>query len=270
MQSHAIILSGPRPLCACGQLVCDHLCRPTRGGSAWLTVPLGAFGLARGVHGLLHSRLSGEGDGEKGPELLRGGVDPEPSKAAVTVVSELGPFRYVLIFQIPGVPPTSPLTKAIIFPSGEKTGLRPLPRYFFPEPSRYIIHHHAVTRRDVRGVAKILMDAMESAKTSRSKDTFLELKYEDLCSDPLDTFRTVTEFCEFTWTAEFEKRSESLSCPSQTPFTKPDRLTLVGSRRRGNVGYSCLPRRQVPARYLLKLLYFDPEAQSQLVGQLRV
>jgi Sulfotransferase domain len=42
------------------------------------------------------------------------------------------------------------------------------------------------------------MDAMESAKTSRSKDTFLELKYEDLCSDPLDTFRTVTEFCELT------------------------------------------------------------------------
>ena len=81
----------------------------------------------------------------------------------------------------------------------------------------------------MRGVAKILMDAMESAKTSRIKDTFLELKYEDLCSDPLDTFMTVTEFCELTWTAEFEKRSDSLSCPSQTPFTKPDRLTLVGS-----------------------------------------
>ena len=49
------------------------------------------------------------------------------------------------------------------------------------------------------------MDAMESAKTSRSKVTFLALKYEDLCSDPLDTFRTVTEFCELKWTAEFEK-----------------------------------------------------------------
>jgi hypothetical protein len=162
------------------------------------------------------------------------------------------------------------LTRAIIFASGEKTGLGPLPRYFFPEPSRYIIHHHAVTRLDVRGVAKILMNAVESAKSSRSKDAFLELKYEDLCSDPLDTFRTVSVFCELTGTAEFEKRSESLSCPSQTPFTKPDRLTVVGSRRRGNVGYSYLPRRQVPARYLLKLLYFSPEAQSQLVGQLRV
>jgi hypothetical protein len=62
------------------------------------------------------------------------------------------------------------------------------------------------------------MDAMESAKTSRSKDAFLELKYEDLWSDPLDTFRTVTEFCELTWTAEFEKRSESLFCPSHSTF----------------------------------------------------
>ena len=82
------------------------------------------------------------------------------------------------------------------------------------------------------------MDAMESAKTSPSKDTFLALEYEDFCSDPLDTFRTVTEFCELKWTAEFEKRSERLSCPSLTPFTKTDRLTPIRSRRRGNVGYS--------------------------------
>jgi hypothetical protein len=34
------------------------------------------------------------------------------------------------------------------------------------------------------------------------------------------------------------ERSESLSCPSLTPFTEPDRLTPIGSRRRGNVGYS--------------------------------
>jgi omega-hydroxy-beta-dihydromenaquinone-9 sulfotransferase len=52
---------------------------------------------------------------------------------------------------------------------------------------------------------KILMDAVESAKTSLSKDNFLELKYEDLCSDPLDTFGTVTEFCGLKWTAGFER-----------------------------------------------------------------
>ncbi len=52
---------------------------------------------------------------------------------------------------------------------------------------------------------KILMDAMESAKTSLSEDNFLELKYEDICSDLRDTFRTVTEFCGLKWTAEFER-----------------------------------------------------------------
>lgn len=53
---------------------------------------------------------------------------------------------------------------------------------------------------------KILMDAMESAKTSLREDNFLELRYEDLCSDPLDTFRTVTEFCGLKWSAEFERK----------------------------------------------------------------
>jgi hypothetical protein len=60
-------------------------------------------------------------------------------------------------------------------------------------------------RRDVWGVAKILMDALEPAKTSPSKDNFLELEYEDLCSDPLDTLRTITGSCGLRWTAGFER-----------------------------------------------------------------
>ena len=52
---------------------------------------------------------------------------------------------------------------------------------------------------------KILMGAMEAAKASIDKNSFLELKYEDLCSDPLDTFRTAIEFCELEWTAGFER-----------------------------------------------------------------
>src|SRR5215211_3102101 len=113
--AHAIILSGPRPLyaCACGQLVCDHLRRPTRGGSAWLTVPLGAFGPLGWLERFMafciaafRARVMERRDrsgSESRPRnslrerLPRGGEDPEPSKAAVTVVSELGPFRYVLI-----------------------------------------------------------------------------------------------------------------------------------------------------------------------------
>jgi len=33
----------------------------------------------------------------------------------------------------------------------------------------------------------------------------VEIKYEDLCSDSLDTFRTVTGFFELKRTAEFER-----------------------------------------------------------------
>ena len=52
---------------------------------------------------------------------------------------------------------------------------------------------------------KILMDAMESAKTLVSRDKFLELRYEDLCSDPFNIFKMVTEFCELKWMADFER-----------------------------------------------------------------
>jgi hypothetical protein len=54
-----------------------------------------------------------------------------------------------------------------------------------------------------------LTDVTGSAKTSLSKDNFLELKYEDLYSDPLNTFRTITEFCELEWMAEFERDRET-------------------------------------------------------------
>jgi hypothetical protein len=52
---------------------------------------------------------------------------------------------------------------------------------------------------------RILTGVTGSAKTSLSKDSFLELKYEDLYSDPLNTSMTVTEFCELEWAAEFER-----------------------------------------------------------------
>ncbi len=52
---------------------------------------------------------------------------------------------------------------------------------------------------------KILIEVMEPAKTSLGEDNFLERKYEDLRFGPLDTFKTVTQFSELEWTAEFER-----------------------------------------------------------------
>ena len=53
---------------------------------------------------------------------------------------------------------------------------------------------------------KILMDAMERAKGLLDSDRFFELKYEDLCSDPLETFKQITHYCELEWTTDFEKK----------------------------------------------------------------
>lgn len=51
---------------------------------------------------------------------------------------------------------------------------------------------------------KILMDALEKAKASIDSDDFLEVKYEDLCSNPPGVFKEVIEFCELGWSQEFE------------------------------------------------------------------
>lgn len=55
---------------------------------------------------------------------------------------------------------------------------------------------------------KILMDAMENAKSALSSENFLEIKYEDLCSDPISIFKGVTEFCDLKWTLAFQRELE--------------------------------------------------------------
>jgi hypothetical protein len=52
---------------------------------------------------------------------------------------------------------------------------------------------------------KILMDAMEKAKKTVSSEKFLEIRYEDLCADPLGPLQKVTQFCELEWTDGFER-----------------------------------------------------------------
>jgi hypothetical protein len=53
---------------------------------------------------------------------------------------------------------------------------------------------------------KILMDAMEKAKCTISAERFLEIRYEDLCSDPVGQFQKVTQFSELEWTVSFERQ----------------------------------------------------------------
>ena len=53
---------------------------------------------------------------------------------------------------------------------------------------------------------KILMDAMEKAKSTVSNGRFVEIKYEDLCSDPVGQFQKVIQYCELEWTDSFERQ----------------------------------------------------------------
>lgn len=52
---------------------------------------------------------------------------------------------------------------------------------------------------------KILMDAMEKAKSLVPAEQFLEIKYEELCANPTEVFRRVVDFCELSWEGSFEK-----------------------------------------------------------------
>ncbi|MCD6131040.1 MAG: sulfotransferase, partial [Candidatus Hydrothermae bacterium] len=49
------------------------------------------------------------------------------------------------------------------------------------------------------------MDAFERAKQYVSKENYMEIKYEDLCSSPEDVFKKVLEFCELEYTSDFER-----------------------------------------------------------------
>lgn len=52
----------------------------------------------------------------------------------------------------------------------------------------------------------ILMDAMQKAAAELNKDTFMEIKYEDLCDAPVETYKKVLDFSELEWTPTFEQK----------------------------------------------------------------
>lgn len=51
---------------------------------------------------------------------------------------------------------------------------------------------------------KLLMDAMEHAKQFVNRDNMLEIKYEHLCSTPLEVFWNIIDFCDLEWSREFK------------------------------------------------------------------
>jgi hypothetical protein len=50
----------------------------------------------------------------------------------------------------------------------------------------------------------ILMDAQKKAKQELSSNNLLEIRYEDMCKDPVGIFHRATEFTELEWSARFQ------------------------------------------------------------------
>ena len=53
---------------------------------------------------------------------------------------------------------------------------------------------------------KILMDAAEKAKIHVDTSRIMEVRYEELCAEPIPLFRKIAEFCEIEWSDYFEAR----------------------------------------------------------------
>lgn len=54
-----------------------------------------------------------------------------------------------------------------------------------------------------------LMDAMQAARLRIKPENFLEVRYEDLCENPVDIFHQSIDFCELDWLPEFEQSIQS-------------------------------------------------------------
>ncbi len=52
---------------------------------------------------------------------------------------------------------------------------------------------------------KILIEATEKASRDLKKKDFLQIRYKDLCANPLKTFKNVVNFSELDWSKEFEQ-----------------------------------------------------------------
>jgi len=80
---------------------------------------------------------------------------------------------------------------------------------------------------------KILIDAMDAAKTQLDDRNFIDVKYEHLCQSPIEVFRQTMEFCELDWSREFETNLSGFKLNSQDFKWKHDFTTSQSSEIEG-------------------------------------
>ncbi len=72
---------------------------------------------------------------------------------------------------------------------------------------------------------KILMDRMNEVRKQLNNTNFMEIKYEELCSNKLDIFKNVVNFCDLDWDLNFEK-TVNRSDLKNTNFRWQEELTI--------------------------------------------
>jgi hypothetical protein len=88
---------------------------------------------------------------------------------------------------------------------------------------------------------RILMDAIEDARRSVDSEHFLEFRYEDLCSDPINTVKKVTAFCGLEWTVDFQRQLAAYQLKNTNDKFKSD-LTTKQQSDLENVLGDCLTK----------------------------
>ena len=88
---------------------------------------------------------------------------------------------------------------------------------------------------------KILMDAMEAAKRSLTPGRLLEIRYEDVCADPLKLFRRAMDFSGLEWSTGFESVVRSWTFRSENDKWQRDFTAQQQSSLEDVLG-SYLPR----------------------------
>lgn len=58
---------------------------------------------------------------------------------------------------------------------------------------------------------EILMSAQREAQYRIAPSSLLEVRYEEMCRDPVGTFRLVADFCELAWSPRYEAAIQELS-----------------------------------------------------------
>jgi hypothetical protein len=102
---------------------------------------------------------------------------------------------------------------------------------------------------------KMLMDASADARSSIEPERWVDVRYEDLLSDPIATTKGLVEFMGLTWTPEFEERFDRYAFDATRaeafrrdldPADVSAIEDVLGARLRG-FGYTVAERRGEPA-----------------------